>query len=81
MKYGNLILTEITPQTVPDYPNERTGRCHHCDVRYIWPQKIGSLKTMTCPTCGGPMSQTTHLFKGKTVRITMEVKKDVKNSF
>jgi PHP family Zn ribbon phosphoesterase len=64
-------VTEIPALTIPNHPDERTGRCHKCNVRYIWPTKLARLTEMTCPTCGGPMSHTTHLFKGRTARITV----------
>lgn len=62
-------LTPITPGTSPDYPTERTGRCRKCNIRFIWNQKMGRLKDMTCPKCGRPLQQTTHMFKGTTMKI------------
>jgi hypothetical protein len=64
------ILTQIAPGLPPDYPTERTGRCRNCNIRFIWPVKIGSLKNMVCPICYTPLSQTTHLFKGKTYKLS-----------
>ena len=55
----------------PDYTTERSGRCHKCNIRYIWPAKEGMLKDAYCPKCGERLRQTTHLFKGgPTVRQT-----------
>ena len=46
------LLTDIDANTSPDYPTERTGRCHKCNIRFIWPNSFGRLKDMTCPICG-----------------------------
>jgi DNA-directed RNA polymerase subunit RPC12/RpoP len=67
-----LRLTEITPGQSPDYYKERTGRCTKCNIRFIWPQTYSNLKGMICPKCGSRLAQTTHMFKGKTIRITIK---------
>ena len=64
------LLTDIDANTSPDYPTERTGRCHKCNIRFIWPNSFGRLKDMTCPICGTALAQTTHLFKGRTIKIS-----------
>ncbi len=49
-----------------DYPEGTGGRCHHCNVRYVW-KGAPRLKNAYCRWCGGKLRQTTHLFKGRTV--------------
>jgi len=40
------------------------GRCHNCRLAFQWPRKKGwELKNMTCPVCGFPLHQTTHMLK------------------
>jgi hypothetical protein len=64
-------LTDIDAGISPDYPTERTGRCHTCNIRFIWPDKLGRLKDMSCPICGTALAHTTHMFKGRTVKISL----------
>lgn len=65
-------VTKIEPGGYPDYLNERTGRCHHCKARFLWPTKLGKLKDSKCPFCGSQLYQTTYQWKGDTYRITKE---------
>ena len=46
-------------------PRETTGRCHKCEIRFVWEGKP-LLKHAACPYCGRPLRLTTHLWKGKT---------------
>jgi hypothetical protein len=57
---------EIEPGESPDYGREKSGRCRKCNIRFIWPAKIGRLKDMNCIFCGSQLQLTTHLFKGET---------------
>jgi uncharacterized paraquat-inducible protein A len=66
-------IFEVAPGGSPDYPKERTGRCRKCNIRFIWDKKLGSLKTMACPYCETQLSQTTHMFKGKTMKMDIIV--------
>ena len=51
------------------YGRELTGRCHICNIRFIWPTKVTKLRDAYCPLCGGKLRATTHEFKsGKTIR-------------
>jgi hypothetical protein len=63
-------IIKIEPGSYPDYLNERTGRCHTCRARFMWPTKLGKLKDSTCPFCGERLQQTTYQWKGDTYRIT-----------
>lgn len=65
-------VVQIEPGGSPDYLNERTGRCHKCRARFIWPAKMGRLKDMKCPFCGDQLRQTTYMWKGATYRIEVE---------
>lgn len=67
---AQLVITRVPPGCPPDYPSERTGRCRKCNIRFIWDKKLGSLKEMQCPHCQTPLSQTTHLFKGETQKLS-----------
>lgn len=62
-------VTKIQPGGYPDYFSERTGRCHSCKARFIWPQKLGKLKDSKCPFCGSQLQQTTYMWRGNTYRI------------
>lgn len=62
-------LEKVEPGYVHEYKREISGRCHKCNVRFIWPRRLGKLSEMPCPQCGGSLRQTTHIFKGKTLRI------------
>lgn len=68
-------MQQILPGESPDYLNERTGRCHNCKIRFIWPTKMGRLRDMKCPVCGSQLRQTTHMWKGETYRIFQKEKK------
>ncbi len=60
---------KIQPGGSPDYFNERTGRCHRCKARFIWPTKLGRTKNTKCPFCGDQLQQTSYMWKGDTYRI------------
>ncbi len=66
---AKLKVTQIEPGGSPDYSNERTGRCHQCKARFIWPAKLGKLKDTKCPLCGSQLQPTTYMWKGATYRI------------
>lgn len=54
-----------------DYTKEVSGRCHYCNIRYIWKKNHPKLKDAICPNCGThPLKQTTHIFKGKTYKLS-----------
>jgi hypothetical protein len=59
---------------IHDYAHELSGRCHKCNIRFIWDRRGRDgrpkrLKDARCPRCRGPLHPTTHLFKaGPTVR-------------
>ena len=72
VKRKEFILTGIDAGISPDYPTERTGRCRKCNIRFIWDKKLGRVKDMKCPVCGVPLGQTTHMFKGRTVKISVK---------
>jgi hypothetical protein len=44
-------------------PRITTGRCHHCNIRFVW-QGEPLLRHALCPLCKRPLNQTTHLFQG-----------------
>jgi hypothetical protein len=53
-----------------NYDKETSGRCHRCNIRYIWKRNTPKLKDAVCPNCGcTKLKQTTHLFKGKSIRL------------
>jgi len=62
-------MTKVDPGYVHDYKREISGRCHNCNVRFIWPRRLGKLSEKKCPQCGSRLRQTTHLFKGTTYQI------------
>lgn len=65
----NVELVKIVPGESPDYGKQKSGRCHNCEARFIWPSKLGALKDSRCPFCGGNLQLTTHLWTGSTYRI------------
>lgn len=53
-----------------NYRTDVSGRCHKCNIRYIWKKNHPKLKDAVCPNCGRtPLKQTTHLFKGRTIKL------------
>ena len=53
-----------------DYAKEVSGRCHRCNIRYIWKKGKPKLKDAICPNCGqSRLRATTHLFKGPSYRL------------
>ena len=61
------------PKNQQNYKTDISGRCWHCNVRYIW-KKVRSLKGRTpllseayCPKCGDKLKQTTYYFQGETL--------------
>jgi Zn finger protein HypA/HybF involved in hydrogenase expression len=48
---------------------EHSGRCQTCNIRYIWTGKP-MVQDAKCPSCGCWLFRTTHLFKGRTLRLT-----------
>lgn len=53
-----------------DYKKEVSGRCHKCNIRYIWKKNKPKLKDAVCPNCGmTKLKATTHMFKGKSIRL------------
>jgi hypothetical protein len=43
------------------------GRCHVCQLRYVWPLKKGLLRGAHCERCGSELRQTNHLCRNRTV--------------
>jgi DNA-directed RNA polymerase subunit RPC12/RpoP len=41
----------------------RIGKCSHCKIAFTWDEKLGNLKDVGCPSCKGPLKQTTYLLK------------------
>ncbi|KKN72368.1 hypothetical protein LCGC14_0411950 [marine sediment metagenome] len=53
-----------------DYKTEVSGRCHRCNIRYIWKKNHPKLKDAIYPNCGmEQLHQTIRLFKGKSIRV------------
>jgi len=53
---------------------ETQGRCHECNIRFIWPARKPALKAALCPICRTQLKQTTYLFKGFTLHRTPIIK-------
>ncbi len=52
-----------------DYKKETSGRCHKCEVRFVWPKSAHILlKDAFCPRCGRKLQLTTHMWKGDESR-------------
>lgn len=45
------------------------GRCHTCQLRYVWPSSKGPLRGSYCERCGSELRQTVHYVKNKTVQL------------
>lgn len=63
---ARLIAKRIEEGHSPD-KTECSGRCHRCDIRFIWARKLGKLSELICPFCFEHLKPTTHLFKGETM--------------
>lgn len=46
---------------------ETQGRCHVCQIRYVWPSKKGPLRGAHCEACGAELRQTVHYVKNRRV--------------
>jgi DNA-directed RNA polymerase subunit RPC12/RpoP len=69
----SVTIAKIEPGGSPDYLTERTGRCHNCKARFIWPTKLGKLKNSKCPFCGSQLYLTSYMWQGDTYRIDKKI--------